>query len=65
MVAWWSQEGEKLPLNEPQTYFARARLYLPAVMALQDMTTVQALLCLVQYYFRAPTETPIWFVLMS
>lgn len=31
-------------------------------MALQDMTTVQALLCLVQYYFRAPTETPIWFV---
>lgn len=31
-------------------------------MASQDMVTVQALLCLVQYFFRAPTETPIWFV---
>lgn len=31
-------------------------------MALQDMATIQALLCLVQYYFRAQTESPIWFV---
>jgi hypothetical protein len=31
-------------------------------MSLQDMATVQALLCLVQYYFRAQTESPIWFV---
>ncbi|OJJ80669.1 uncharacterized protein ASPGLDRAFT_51083 [Aspergillus glaucus CBS 516.65] len=48
------------PENSTEAYFARARLYLPAVMALQDMVTVQALLSLVQYYFRAPTETPIW-----
>lgn len=31
-------------------------------MASQNMVTVQALLCLVQYFFRAPSETPIWFV---
>ncbi|KAJ6094925.1 hypothetical protein N7467_002438 [Penicillium canescens] len=31
-------------------------------MALQDLSTVQALLCLVQYYFRAPTESPIWHI---
>lgn len=29
-------------------------------MGLQNLTTVQALLSLVQYYFRAPTESPIW-----
>ncbi|KAK5685702.1 hypothetical protein LTS12_029057 [Elasticomyces elasticus] len=48
--------------NSTEAYFARARLYLPAVMASQNMVTVQALLCLVQYFFRAPSETPIWFV---
>ncbi|CAG8372582.1 unnamed protein product [Penicillium salamii] len=46
--------------TEASAYFARARIYLPAVMSLQDMATVQALLCLVQYYFRAQTESPIW-----
>jgi hypothetical protein len=45
-----------------QEYFARARIFLPTVVSLQDMETVQALLCLVQYYFRAQTESPIWFV---
>ncbi|KAJ5470470.1 hypothetical protein N7530_007827 [Penicillium desertorum] len=48
------------PENSTEEYFARARTYLPAVMSLQDMATVQALLCLVQYYFRAQTESPIW-----
>ncbi|CAG8020474.1 unnamed protein product [Penicillium nalgiovense] len=48
------------PENSTEAYFARARTYLTAVMSLQDMTTVQALLCLVQYYFRAQTESPIW-----
>ncbi|OQE21605.1 hypothetical protein PENFLA_c014G01717 [Penicillium flavigenum] len=48
------------PENSTEAYFARARTYLPAVMSLQDMATVQALLCLVQYYFRAQTESPIW-----
>ncbi|KAJ5095636.1 hypothetical protein NUU61_004992 [Penicillium alfredii] len=48
------------PENSSEAYFARARLYLPAVMGLQNLTTVQALLSLVQYYFRAPTESPIW-----
>ncbi|CAG8021819.1 unnamed protein product [Penicillium salamii] len=46
--------------TEASAYFARARTYLPAVMSLQDMATVQALLCLVQYHFRAQTESPIW-----
>ncbi|CAG8207326.1 unnamed protein product [Penicillium salamii] len=46
--------------TEASAYFARARIYLPAVMSLQDMATVQALLCLVQYHFRAQTESPIW-----
>ncbi|KAJ6060684.1 hypothetical protein N7499_012728 [Penicillium canescens] len=50
------------PENATDAYFARARIYLPAVMALQDLSTVQALLCLVQYYFRAPTESPIWHI---
>ncbi|KAL4916506.1 fungal-specific transcription factor domain-containing protein [Aspergillus aurantiobrunneus] len=48
------------PENSSVEYFARARSYLPAVMASQDSATVQALLCIVQYYFRAPTESPIW-----
>ncbi|OJJ07019.1 hypothetical protein ASPVEDRAFT_46398 [Aspergillus versicolor CBS 583.65] len=48
------------PENSYEEYFARARCYLPAVMASQDSATVQALLCIVQYYFRAPTESPIW-----
>ncbi|KAL3476715.1 fungal-specific transcription factor domain-containing protein [Aspergillus californicus] len=48
------------PENSYEEYFARARRYLPAVMASQDSATVQALLCIVQYYFRAPTESPIW-----
>ena len=39
-----------------QAYFARARIYLPAVMDLQNLTTVQALLCLTQYYYRAPVS---------
>lgn len=36
-----------------QVYFARARVYLPAIISFQNLTTVQALLCVVQYYFRA------------
>ncbi|KZN91055.1 putative transcriptional regulatory protein [Penicillium chrysogenum] len=48
------------PENSTEAFFARARTYLPAIMSLQDMATVQALLCLVQYYFRAQTESPIW-----
>ena len=31
-------------------------MYLPTVMALQDITTMQALLCLTQYFFRAPVR---------
>ncbi|KAI2689285.1 transcriptional regulator family: Fungal Specific TF [Penicillium roqueforti] len=70
----WHQQREEIAQVSPQSpvesqtgaffiwiaYFARARTYLPAVMALQDMATIQALLCLVQYYFRAQTESPIW-----
>ncbi|KAL2821300.1 fungal-specific transcription factor domain-containing protein [Aspergillus cavernicola] len=40
--------------NLSRSYFARARTYLPAVLSLQDMTTLQGLLALVQYSFRAP-----------
>ncbi|KAJ5107179.1 hypothetical protein N7456_003854 [Penicillium angulare] len=47
------------PEHSSEAYFARARCYLPAVMSLQNLETVQALLCLVQYYFRA-SEPPIW-----
>ncbi|KAJ6171843.1 hypothetical protein N7470_000910 [Penicillium chermesinum] len=51
-----------IPNSESSTesYFARARKYIPAVISLQDLTTVQALLCLTQYYFRAPNDSPIW-----
>ena len=50
-----------------QAYFARARIYLPAVMDLQNLTTVQALLCLTQYYFRAPVRlhSAVWEVSIS
>ncbi|KAJ5758226.1 uncharacterized protein N7511_006920 [Penicillium nucicola] len=48
------------PENSTEAYFARAQIYLPAVMSLQDMQSVQALLCLVQYHFRAPSESPMW-----
>ncbi|QKX63019.1 uncharacterized protein TRUGW13939_10187 [Talaromyces rugulosus] len=47
------------PEHSSEAYFARARCYLSAVMSLQNLETVQALLCLVQYYFRA-SEPPIW-----
>jgi hypothetical protein len=38
---------------ESKEYFCRARIYIPIVMSAQNMDTVQALLCLVQYSFRA------------
>lgn len=44
--------------KDRQEYFARARIYLPAVMGLQNLATVQALLCLTQYYFRGPVRIP-------
>ncbi|KAJ5569880.1 uncharacterized protein N7459_009310 [Penicillium hispanicum] len=47
-----------------EAYFARARIYVPAVMGLQDLTTVQALLCLTQYYYRAPVRpAPLKFII--
>lgn len=43
-----------------EAYFNRASKYLPAVMTLQDMSTVQALLCMIQYCFRAPRGPSLW-----
>jgi hypothetical protein len=47
----------KKQVSNCQAYFARARCYLSAVMSLQNLETVQALLCLVQYYFRASVSS--------
>ncbi|KAK4495610.1 hypothetical protein PRZ48_012878 [Zasmidium cellare] len=43
-----------------EAYFARASKYLPAVLGLQDMFTVQALLCMIQFSFRAPKGPSLW-----
>ncbi|KAJ5111988.1 hypothetical protein N7532_000033 [Penicillium argentinense] len=48
------------PESSTEEYFSRAQLYIPAVMSFQSLETVQALLCLTQYYFRAPNESLIW-----
>ncbi|KAJ5995854.1 hypothetical protein N7481_002831 [Penicillium waksmanii] len=51
-----------VPISESSTeaYFYRARAYIPIVMSAQNMDMVQALLCLVQYSFRAQNDSPLW-----
>lgn len=45
-------------LTPRQGYYARALDYVRPILELQDVTTIQALLALVQYHFRAPVSRP-------
>ncbi|KAF2167795.1 hypothetical protein M409DRAFT_21945 [Zasmidium cellare ATCC 36951] len=50
----------ELGQESSEAYFARASKYLPIVIGLQDIFTVQALLCMIQYCFRAPKGPSLW-----
>lgn len=48
-----------------EAYFERACAHLPTVTALQDIVTVQALLCMIQYSFRARKGPALWDLVRS
>ncbi|KIV77673.1 hypothetical protein PV11_09457 [Exophiala sideris] len=48
------------PEHPPRAYFARALRYLHAVLSLQNLSTVQALLVMCQYHFRVTVSNSLF-----